>query len=66
MVQHLVQTSHGAVVADRLYAQLPPDKTSAEMAVQAMVQAKLLSYRPPSGVCDLHGVAELLSNPACP
>lgn len=66
VVQHLVQTPYGAIVADKLYAQLPPDKRAAEMAVQAMVQANLLSYTPPSGACNLHGLAELLSNPTCP
>ena len=66
VLQHLLQTPSGAVVADKLYAQLPPDKRAAEMAVQAMVQADLLSYRPPSGVCNLQCFAVILSNPACP
>ena len=66
VVHHLLQTPYAAIVTDRLYAQLPPDKRSAELAVQAIVQARLLSCRPPSGVCDLHGFAEYLSSPACP
>eukprot|EP00891_Asterochloris_glomerata_P004997 jgi/Astpho2/4997/Aster-05935 len=49
VLQRLVQTPYGAIDADTLFTQLPPDKRAAEMAVQAMVQANLLSYRPPSG-----------------
>ena len=66
VLQRLVQTPYGAIDADTLFTQLPPDKRAAVMAVQAMVQANLLSYRPPSGAYNLHGFAELLSNPACP
>ena len=66
VMQRLVQTPYGAIDADKLYTQLPPDERSAEMAVQAMVQANLLSYRPPSGVYVPHRTAELLSNSAFP
>ena len=55
VVQCVVQAPHGAVVADELYTRL------AESAVVAMVNANLLSYRPPSGVWRLHKLAGIYS-----
>ena len=49
VVQRLVESPHGAVIADELYSELGTDMEAAEAAVQAMVEAKMLAYRPASG-----------------
>ena len=54
-VQQLVDSLHGAVIADELYSELGGEEGAAAAAVQAMVKANMLAYRPPSGgaVCYL-------------
>ncbi len=49
VVQRLAEAPHGAAIADELYSELDPVKEAAEVAVQAMVKANMLAYRPASG-----------------
>ena len=48
-VQRLVEAPHGAAITGDLYSELGTDKEAAEAAVQAMVKANMLAYRPASG-----------------
>ena len=43
----ILESEHAAVIAPDAYLELNP---GGEQAVQAMVKASLLGYRPPSGV----------------
>ena len=47
MLRLIVESEHAAVLAPDAYLELNP---GGKQAVQAMVKAHLLSYRPPSGV----------------
>ena len=47
MLRLILESDHAAVIAPDAYRELNP---GGEQAVQAMVKAKLLGYRPPSGV----------------
>ena len=52
MLRFILESEHAAVIAPDAYLELDP---GGEKAVQAMVKANLLSYRPPSGVCMVCG-----------
>ena len=49
VVDRLAQAPFGAVIADDLYPELHWNWNSATQIVEAMVQANILAYRPPSG-----------------
>ena len=51
MLRLIAESDYAAVSAPDAYLKL---KSGGKQAVQAMVKANLLSYRPPSGVWSLH------------
>ena len=51
MLRLIAESDYAAVSAPDAYLKLKP---GGKQAVQAMVKANLLSYRPPSGVWSLH------------
>ena len=51
MLRLIAESDYAAVSAPDAYLKLKP---GGKQAVQAMVKASLLSYRPPSGVWSLH------------
>ncbi len=46
MLRLILESEHAAVIAQDAYRELDP---GGKQAVQAMVKANLISYRPPSG-----------------
>ena len=49
VVDRLAKAPYGAIIAKELYAALPGNAKAAKKAIEAMVQANMLAYRPPSG-----------------